>query len=155
MSPDIERAPEIEGDVDRVAARFEVAHLDGVELVLACAPAEINSAVIGSARMRGVWVGRADTPSDGDFTIPARIERGRLRLTLGTGGFAPAAVPTLRAALEAWLPDAWVAFVEYVGQARGDLAGELEGRDRIARLRQIASPAALEAIVRGEWPPAH
>ena len=132
-----------------VSSPFEPGHLDGAWLALACAPPSVNDAVVAASRARGVLVGRADAvpleaPAAGDFDVPARIRRGPLLVSLGTGGQAPAAARALRRALEARVPEAWGDLVERVASVRRALA---DTADRARRLDALAGPllATLEA----------
>ncbi len=127
-------------------AVFEPAHLDGVRLAFACASPAVNAAVVAAARAQGVLVGRADRPEAGDLDVPARVRRGRLLLSLGTGGAAPAATRALRQALEERVPRVWSEFVERMADARARLRG---AADRAARLEALANPL-LEALEAGD-----
>ena len=93
--------------------------------------------------------GRADhvpqgASAAGDFDVPARIRRGPLLVSLGTGGQAPAAARALRRALEARVPEAWGDLVERVAIVRRAL---VDNADRARRLDALVGPllATLEA----------
>ena len=66
----------------------------GYRLVVAATgdPA-VNPAVCADAEAAGVWVNTADDPANCTFTLPARVRRGDLLVTVSTGGRSPAWPP--------------------------------------------------------------
>jgi siroheme synthase-like protein len=63
--------------------------------VAATGDPEVNQQVYDDADAAGVWVNSADDPERCSFTLPAVVRRGRLTVTVSTGGHSPA--------LSAWL----------------------------------------------------
>ena len=57
--------------------------------------------VFDDAEAAGVWVNSADDPERCTFTMPARVRRGDLLVTVSTGGRSPALASWLRSRLEA------------------------------------------------------
>lgn len=55
-----------------------------------------NQAVHDEAVARGVWVNSADDPARCTFTLPSRLRRGPLVVTVSTGGHSPAFATWLR-----------------------------------------------------------
>jgi len=117
VAPDVPTTAEV---AEPVRAPFSPDHLDGAHLVFACATPEANAEVVRAARARGLLVGRADSPDEGDFNVPARLRRGALLVSLGTGGSAPAATRAIRDALSTRLPASWAVVVDEVAAARPD-----------------------------------
>ena len=126
---------------------FEPADVAGARLVFACASAAVNARVAAAGRAAGAWVIRADEAAAGDGIVPALIRRGPLTVGLSTGGGAPAATATLKAALAARIPAAWGAFVAHVTAAREALP---PGPARRARMRALASGPLLTALEAGD-----
>ncbi len=95
-------ASEVRGEVrsldltweERPYARGEVA---GYRLAVACTddPAA-NQAVFDDGEAAGVWVNAADDPARCSYTLPARLDRGRVVVTVSTGGHSPALASWLR-----------------------------------------------------------
>jgi len=80
---------------ERPYQRGEVA---GYRLAVACTDDEAtNQAVFDDGEAAGVWVNAADDPERCSYTLPARLDRGRLLVTVSTSGHSPA--------LAAWLRD--------------------------------------------------
>jgi precorrin-2 dehydrogenase/sirohydrochlorin ferrochelatase len=69
----------------------------GYRLVLAASgdPAA-NRQVYEDAEAAGVWINSADDPEHCTVTLPARLRRGRLTVTVSTGGHSPAVASWLR-----------------------------------------------------------
>lgn len=141
-------APDLPPDADaseRHRRGFEPTDAEGVELVFACAPPEVNAAVAEACRARGVWVGRADAPDDGDFIVPARVRRGSVTLGLSSG--VPAASSALVRDLEQRVPAGWGDFAAALARVRAATAGQ-PGRDAV--LRRLASGALLDMLIDGD-----
>ena len=76
-----------------------------------------------------MWVNAADDPARCSYTLPARLDRGRVLVTVSTGGHSPA--------LASWLRDQ---LAEHVGPEHDALAGLLAEarRDLVAAGRPTA-----------------
>jgi siroheme synthase-like protein len=87
---------------ERPYARGEVA---GYRLAVACTddPAT-NQAVFDDGEVAGVWVNAADDPERCSYTLPARLDRGRVVVTVSTGGHSPALATWLRDRLAGEVP---------------------------------------------------
>jgi siroheme synthase-like protein len=94
---------------------YERGEVGGYRLAVACTddPAA-NQAVFDDGEAAGVWVNAADDPERCSYTLPARLDRGRVLVTVSTGGHSPA--------LAAWLRDR---LAEQVGDEVDTLAGLL------------------------------
>lgn len=63
----------------------------------------VNQAVFDDGEAARVWVNAADDPKRCSVTLPARVRRGSLLVTISTEGRSPALAAWLRAELEEWL----------------------------------------------------
>ncbi len=81
----VERRPYERGEV--AGYRLAVAATDD--------PA-VNQAVYDDGEAVGVWVNAADDPERCSYTLPARLDRGRLLVTVSTSGRSPALTSWLR-----------------------------------------------------------
>lgn len=77
--------------------RYERGDVEGFRLAVACTddPAA-NQAVHDDAEALGIWVNAADDPERCSYTLPARLDRGRLLVTVSTSGRSPALTSWLR-----------------------------------------------------------
>ena len=85
------------GEVATEARPYRRGEVAGYRLVVAATgdPAA-NQEVYDDAEAAGVWVNSADDPERCTVTIPARLRRGRLTVTVSTAGHSPAVAAWLR-----------------------------------------------------------
>jgi precorrin-2 dehydrogenase/sirohydrochlorin ferrochelatase len=113
---------------------YERGELASYRLAVACTDDwEVNQAVFDDGEAARVWVNAADDPERCSYTLPARLERGRVLVTVSTGGASPA--------LAAWLRDE---LAGVVGPEHGELL------EVVARLR---SEMAMSGVTRSaaDW----
>lgn len=102
-----------------VPARFEPAHLDGAELVIAATDStETNATVAAEARARNIPVNVVDDPVLSSFILPAIVDRAPVVVAVGTGGASPVLARRLRAQIEALLPARVGALARFLGRHR-------------------------------------
>jgi precorrin-2 dehydrogenase/sirohydrochlorin ferrochelatase len=92
---------------------------------------EVDGQVFAEGEAHGVWVNAADDPERCSFTLPARVRRGDVLVTVSTGGRSPA--------LASWLRDR---LSEEVGPEYADLLDVLATE----REQQRASGHSTEAL---------
>jgi siroheme synthase-like protein len=138
--------------VERVASRYEPRHLDGAGLVFAATDsAEVNAAVAGDARRRGVLVSRADAEEDvpGDFALPAVFRSGPVSVAVSASG-SPAVAAAIRDGLRDRWDARWTALAEAAAALRPVLLqSKLDPASRRAALRDLASGDAMTVLERG------
>jgi precorrin-2 dehydrogenase/sirohydrochlorin ferrochelatase len=111
-----------EGRLTHLARAYRAEDLDGPQVVFAATDdAAVTRAVAADGRARSVWVNAADEPARCDFILPSVMRRGRLVVTVSTGGASPAAARAIREELEGYLTEEHAALVELAAEARDDL----------------------------------
>jgi precorrin-2 dehydrogenase/sirohydrochlorin ferrochelatase len=80
--------------------------------------AAVNRRVYEDGVAARVWVNSADDPANCTFTLPARIRRGALLVTVSTGGQSPAVATWVRRQLETQLGPEYATLVELVAEQR-------------------------------------
>ncbi len=97
----------------------------GFRLAVACTddPA-VNQAVYDDGEAAGVWVNAADDPERCSYTLPARLDRGRLLVTVSTSGTSPALAGWLRDQLAQVLGPEHDALLDLLAETRRDMAAE-------------------------------
>jgi siroheme synthase-like protein len=137
--------------VERVAAAYEAAHLDGATLAFAATNApDVNDAVVRDARLRGILVNRADrdTADDatGDFTVPATHRVGPITITVAAGG-NPTLAAAVRDELATQLDAGWVALAEAMTTLRPIvLAARVPSAMQRDVLRALATREAMQVV---------
>jgi len=130
ISPEVR--PELESVATEIHRRpYEEGDLEGAYLAFAATDArEVNAAVAGEAKGRGIPVNVADRPSEGDFALPSTLRRGRLQVAVSTGGASPALARGIKGELEELFGPEWAGVVEELHAARrrgAPPSEELEG----------------------------
>jgi uroporphyrin-III C-methyltransferase/precorrin-2 dehydrogenase/sirohydrochlorin ferrochelatase len=91
---------------------FVEADLDGISLVVAAAPPEVNREVSAAAHARGLFVNAVDDMANASAYLGGVVRRAGVTVAISTDGEAPALAGLLREALDEILPadlDAWMA----------------------------------------------
>ena len=83
---------------------FVAADLDGVWLVVAAAPPEVNRVVAAEAGARGIFVNAVDDRAHCTVFAGGVLRRGTVTLSISSGGEAPALTGLIREALDELLP---------------------------------------------------
>ena len=123
---------------------YERGEVAGYRLAVACTddPAA-NQAVFDDGEAAGVWVNAADDPERCSYTLPARLDRGRVLVTVSTGGHSPALASWLRDQLAEQVGDEVDTLAGLLAEARAELLadGPLEPR----------APIGERPSIRGCW----
>ncbi|MEW6635738.1 MAG: bifunctional precorrin-2 dehydrogenase/sirohydrochlorin ferrochelatase [Actinomycetota bacterium] len=117
-------APEVRPALESIAVEvhrrpYAEGDLEGAFLAFAATDArEVNAAVAREGRERSVPVNVADRPSEGDFAVPSTLRRGRLQVSVSTGGASPALARRIRECLEGFFGPEWAGIIEEYERAR-------------------------------------
>jgi len=106
----------------------------GYRLAVACTDdPTANQAVFDDGEALGIWVNAADDPERCSYTLPARLDRGNLLVTVSTSGHSPA--------LAGWLRD----------RIGDDLGPEVE--ELLGMLSEARSTLAAAGVLRpvADW----
>jgi precorrin-2 dehydrogenase/sirohydrochlorin ferrochelatase len=148
-------APEVSEAMRALAVPFEErpyrrGEVAGYRLVVACTddPAT-NQAVFEDAEAAGIWVNAADDPAHCSFTLPARLRRGRLLVTVSTGGHSPAVASWLRERLEDHLGPELDTLIGLLADERAALAAQGRSSEGL-NWRAALDSGMLELIRAGE-----
>ena len=123
-------APEVGDEVAALAAEvrrrpFEPGDTAGFRLVVvATGDQEVAGQVFAEAEAAGTWVNSADDPARCSFTLPARLRRDDLLVTVSTGGASPAFATWLRDEIDAWLEPAHLQLLALLAAERRRMRAE-------------------------------
>jgi precorrin-2 dehydrogenase/sirohydrochlorin ferrochelatase len=128
---------------------YERGEIAGYRLAVACTDDRaVNQAVFDDGEVAGVWVNAADDPARCSYTLPARLDRGRLLVTVSTSGRSPAFTAWLRDELAEVVGPEHEALLDLLAEERARLlaAGE---RPPAASWRRALDSGMLELIRNG------
>ncbi|MFL6207129.1 MAG: bifunctional precorrin-2 dehydrogenase/sirohydrochlorin ferrochelatase [Acidimicrobiales bacterium] len=129
---------------ERAYERGEVA---GFRLAVACTDDPgTNQAVFDDGEAAGVWVNAADDPDRCSYTLPARLDRGRVLVTVSTGGHSPALAAWLRDRLSEEVGEEVDALVDLLSEARAELLAA--GRSSLGADWRTALDSGMLDLVR-------
>ena len=112
-------------DVSWVERPYERGEVAGYRLAVACTDDRAtNQAVFDDGESAGVWVNAADDPERCSYTLPARLDRGRVLVTVSTGGHSPALAAWLRDQLAEQVGDEVDTLAGLLAEARADLLAD-------------------------------
>lgn len=118
VSPEVR--PELESmDLEIRRRAYEYGDLESADLAFTATDSrEVNAAVAGEAKRRGVLINVADRPTEGDFALPSTLRRGGLQVAVSTGGASPTLARRIRDELEQNFGPEWAGVVERLDAAR-------------------------------------
>ncbi len=150
VAPEGAAALDAPGDIEILAEAYDPAHLAGAFLVFACTDdAALNARIADDARRDGLLVNVADQPDDCDFYMPATLDRGPVRIAVGTGGRAPGLSGMLRDLIAAEMPERLDEFAEALGTLRDRLRETCpDEAKRMSAMRPLCTPAGYELFCR-------
>ena len=147
-------APEMNDDLARVVAEFEITHTTGelsaddvkgcVIVFGASADHAINLKVHELATAAGILVNISDTTDLCDFIMPAIVDRSPLLISISSGGATPLLTRMLKARFETTIPAAYGRLAEFAGSYRDRVKEAITNMARRRRFWEtmIAGPVA-------------
>ena len=112
--------------------------LKGAVLVFgATGDSTVNARICREARRLRLPVNIVDAPALCSFTVPARISRGDLLVTLSTGGASPALAKKLRQQVERLFGPEYTPLTRLLSRIRNKKRGGLLDRGRVRRLTEL------------------
>ena len=104
---------------------YESSDLDGCLIAIAATgDSEVNRQVFFDGHQQGVLVNSADDPENCHFTLPARVRKGDLLVTISTAGRSPAMASWLRRQIEAYLDEDILQMLEVVAEVRDEIKAQ-------------------------------
>jgi precorrin-2 dehydrogenase/sirohydrochlorin ferrochelatase len=137
--------------VERISSEYDRRHIEGAKLVFAAtSDRNVNDRVVRDARQLGVPVNRADTDDSepGDFITPAKLEVGRVCVTVSAGSAALSAA--IRDDLAGRLDRKWIGMAEAMIVLRPVIrSSSLSSVRRVQVFRDLTGDEALQSLDAG------
>jgi precorrin-2 dehydrogenase/sirohydrochlorin ferrochelatase len=139
-----------EGAVEKVGSHYEEHQLQGRFLVIAATDDKaLNCRIAQDAEKRGLLCNVVDYPQEGNFILPALVQRGALTLAISTSGQSPALARQLRQELEKRFGMEYADFLELMGAVRSRLLAESQDfRANKKLFDQLVQSPLLELVRR-------
>ena len=156
VSPEVEEWLEEkieEGVVHLVGNHYEAKQLEGCFLVIAATDSlELNSRIAKDAEKRGLLCNVVDYPQEGNFILPALIQRGALTVAISTSGKSPALARQIREDLEQRFGAEYADFLEIMGAVRSRLLRESQdSRANKEKFDELVKSELLELVRRRDF----
>ena len=111
----------------------------------------INEEIAAEAHSQGALVNVVDNPSLCDFTVPSKIIRGDLLITISTGGQSPALAKKLRLELEGRYGPEYGVLLQLIGKMRNEMKQTLAvSKDRESFWQQAVNEEVLALLQNGK-----
>jgi siroheme synthase-like protein len=154
VSPDLtERLGELAGAevIHYRRGEFTEDDLNDMLLVISATNCQAtNERVARAAAARGLLCNVVDQPALCNFITPAVVERGRLQISISTGGGSPSLAQRVKREVGLLIGEEYGDFLEMVAELRGEthrLIPDYEGRRRL--LQAFVESEALELLRSG------
>jgi len=119
VDPCLAANPHPAAEVESRGRAFQPDDLQAAKLVFACSDDDaVNQSVGEAARRQQLLCCRADRAEQGDFAVPAVLQKGRLNLAVSTSAGSPALAAEFRDRLAALVPDWWAFLLELASALR-------------------------------------
>ncbi len=123
----------------------------GFLIICATDDAAVNKSAASEARSCGMLVNAPAQPELSDFTVPASMRRGKLRLSVSTEQLSPACSRWIREALEREFPEYFADWLEFISEMRIELKSKLpESRARERFWRENLNQDIFALVKKGE-----
>ena len=147
VAPEVDPAIEDAGGVEIFHRPYRAGEAADYRLVVtATDSSDVNRAVFVDAEEAGVLVNSADDPPNCTFTLPARVRRGDLLVTVSTSGKSPALASWMRRQFEDQLGPEYTELLDILAEARADLVAS--GRKVEASGWQLALDSGMLELIR-------
>ena len=149
VAPELE-AWERQGSITICRRRFAPEDAEGVFLVQNCvkSDAALSAHLYRLSEEKRFLLGSWDQPGYSNYTMPALVRRGRLRVAVSTGAASPSLAAALRRQMEAIFDDEFVAYLDWLAERRRAIEeAESDQEKRNALFRQGVSGFRLEGSI--------
>lgn len=137
--------------INHVARFYEPGDSTGFFIVICATDNKaVNEAAAREAKAAGALVNVADNPELCDFSVPAKVVRGDLVITVSTGGHSPALAKQLRLNLERQYGPEYEKWLEILGEIRDEMKEKLSvSKQRESFWHQAMDESVLTLVEEG------
>ncbi len=148
---DVLRTLAIQGKINWHSRQFDKTDLKGAFMIFATTnDSQINQLVKQAAAPHQL-IAIADDPEGSDLHVPAHVQRGRLSITVSTGGASPILAKKIRCQLEEQFGSSYEEYLEFLFSKRQWILQEIKDISlKNKLLMELASPQFLTSRNREE-----
>jgi len=145
------RAAVKRGEIDHRAGSFIEEDLHGIVLVIsATGDRKVNEDVANAAAARGLLCNVVDQPDLCDFITPALVTRGKLQISVSTGGGSPTLTQRVKREVAALIGEEYGVLLEIAAEMRAEAKNRIADFERRKEvLRAFVESDALDLIRAG------
>jgi precorrin-2 dehydrogenase / sirohydrochlorin ferrochelatase len=156
ISPIVERELRVladRGKIEWLQRSYAEGDLQGAFLVFAAtSDRDTQQLIKREAERSAVMINSADDPGGSDFHVPAHFRRGKMLITISTGGGSPALAKKIREQLEEEIGPEYEAVVDLLALIRERLLG---GQDEAAMhtelFRRLLYMGVVDLLLQANW----
>lgn len=148
ISPELSEEFSREKGLTILQQKYEERCLEGAMLVIAATDdREINQRVWEEARRHGLLINVVDQPALCNFIVPSSINRGKLQISISTGGASPALARRIRKELEGHFGPEYADFIDLLSRLRPEVRSRISEEARRQRVMEhLSSPDMLKML---------
>ncbi len=141
------------GDLKLKLASFEASDMESDTFLVigATNQPEVQNKVVALAEAQNKLVNIVDQPEHCNFTVPSKLQRGKLTLTISTDGASPGLSRRIREQLEGLFGNEYATLLDWMAETRRDMIEQLEtDLDRKEVFDRVLDSDVLDLLKQGK-----
>lgn len=152
VEPELQRLSELQ-DIEWLEREYVEGDLRGAFLAFAVTDNNaVQDKIMKEAERSTVLLNSADDPRRSDFHVPAHFRRGKMLITVSTGGGSPALAKRIREQLEDNIVPEYEAVVDLLSLIRNEVVGRNDDSAAHAQLfRRLLHVGVVDLLLEAKW----
>lgn len=152
VEPELQRMSELQ-EIEWLEREYVEGDLRGAFLAFAVTDnSGVQDIIMTEAERSAVLLNSADDPQRSDFHVPAHFRRGKMLITVSTGGGSPALAKRIREQLEDNIVPEYEAVVDLLSLIRNQVVGRNDDSASHAELfRRLLHAGVVDLLLEAKW----
>lgn len=152
VEPELQRMSELQ-EIEWLEREYVEGDLRGAFLAFAVTDnSAVQDIIMTEAERSAVLLNSADDPQRSDFHVPAHFRRGKMLITVSTGGGSPALAKRIREQLEDNIVPEYEAVVDLLSLIRNQVVGRNDDSASHAELfRRLLHAGVVDLLLEAKW----
>ncbi len=152
VEPELRRLSELQ-EIEWLAREYVEGDLGSAFLAFAVTDnRSVQDMIVREAERSGILLNSADDPQRSDFHVPAHFRRGKMLITVSTGGGSPALAKRIREQLEDNIVPEYEAVVDLLSLIRQQVVGRNDDSANHAELfRRLLHAGVVDLLLEAKW----